>query len=99
MAVLDDTGAVVRVLEAGPAAPPVDVPPFAEVVSVTAGRDTRFLQVSCPLCGKVHHHAHPWDDDASETGRVAHCGRGDYRIAIPAVKLVGPGRAGRGGAR
>jgi len=103
LAVVDETGAVVRVLSAGPSAPPVEADPFAEVVSITAGRDTRFLHVLCPLdsCGRVHLHGLPWESHDSVTHRVAHCSGGGYRIVIPAsaAKLVRPGGAGSGSHR
>lgn len=49
------------------------------VLTVRPVRTTRLVVVQCPHCGRRHTHGWPFGD--SEVGlRVAHCGRGSYRV-------------------
>jgi|SRR4051794_8893032 hypothetical protein len=80
--------------------------PFAEVISIKPGRETRYLTVRCPHCGRPHRHGLGWDHDEPVTHRLAHChgGRrpaGGYYVAIPAsaAAMRRPGRKTGGGAQ
>ena len=56
--------------------------PVALVIAVEESRDARTVRVRCPLCGAVHVHGWPPDEDGAPGHRVAHCGRGGYRIEV-----------------
>lgn len=95
LAVIDADGRVVEVVSA--AAPAESPTPTADVLRITPYKSTRELRVDCPHCTKEHWHGLGWGPYDRVQYRVAHCGKGSYRIVVPAwaAELVRPGRAGR----
>lgn len=52
--------------------------PLASVLDVRVKR-VRTVTILCPFCGNTH--SHGWPASYPEVGsRVAHCGRGTYRV-------------------
>jgi hypothetical protein len=91
LAVIDADGRVVEVVSTAPAQSQT---PTADVVRIKAFRHTRELRVYCPYCAEEHWHGLGWETRDREQFRLAHCGKGSYRIVVPsrAAELVRPGR-------
>jgi hypothetical protein len=90
LAVIDADGRVVQVV----AAASEEEIPTADVVRITAFKHTRELRVYCPYCAEEHWHGLGWENRDREQFRLAHCGKGSYRIVVPsrAADLVPRGR-------
>lgn len=60
-----------------------NVAPIVTPIRVSTERGHRFVDVTCPYCGRKHHHGWGTSSDAAPGHRLAHCRGGGYYIAAP----------------